>query len=261
MHRLILITFLSLLLNACSFSDYIPSAPTLSLIKPYKADVNQGTVLNRLSINQLKIGLSKKQVQEIIGTPSIIDPFHNNQWDYINHSIMGSGEVIRYRLTLKFEGLKLVNINTDGISSLPKLTDKQKILQETRIAKEKAKALEEKRLAEEKAKHAEQEKIKAKELEEKAKAKELEEKAKAKELEEKAKAKELEEKAKALEEKAKAKELEEKAKALEEKAKILEEKRLAEEKAKHAEQEKIKAKELEEKAKALEEKNKPWYKF
>jgi hypothetical protein len=50
---------------------------------------------------------------------------------------------------------------------LPKLTDKQKILQETRIAKEKAKALEEKRLAEEKAKHAEQEKIKAKELEEK----------------------------------------------------------------------------------------------
>jgi hypothetical protein len=50
-----------------------------------------------------------------------------------------------------------------GISSLPKLTDKQKILQETRIAKEKAKALEEKRLAEEKAKHAEQEKIKAKE--------------------------------------------------------------------------------------------------
>jgi hypothetical protein len=50
-----------------------------------------------------------------------------------------------------------------------KLTDKQKILQETRIAKEKAKALEEKRLAEEKAKHAEQEKIKAKELEEKAK--------------------------------------------------------------------------------------------
>jgi hypothetical protein len=55
--------------------------------------------------------------------------------------------------------VKLVNINTDGISSLPELTDKQKKLQETRIAEEKAKILEEKRLAEEKAKHAEQEKI------------------------------------------------------------------------------------------------------
>jgi outer membrane protein assembly factor BamE len=174
MNKLILITFLSLLLNACSFSDYVPEVPTLSLIKPYKADINQGTVLSRLSINQLKIGMSKKQVQELIGTPSVIDPFHNNQWDYINHSMMGSGEVIRYRLILKFEGVKLVNINTDGISSLPELTDKQKKLQETRIA-------------EEKAKHAEQEKIKAKALEEKAKK--LEEENKAKELEEKAKRK------------------------------------------------------------------------
>ncbi|CAC9650193.1 outer membrane protein assembly factor BamE [bacterium endosymbiont of Bathymodiolus sp. 5 South] len=215
MNKLILITFLSLLLNACSFSDYVPEVPTLSLIKPYKADINQGTVLSRLSINQLKIGMSKKQVQELIGTPSVIDPFHNNQWDYINHSMMGSGEVIRYRLILKFEGVKLVNINTDGISSLPELTDKQKKLQETRIAEEKAKILEEKRLAEEKAKHAEQEKIKAKALEEKAKkleeenkAKELEEKAK--ELEEENKAKELEEKAKELEEKNKTKELKEK---------------------------------------------------
>ncbi|CAC9576891.1 Outer membrane beta-barrel assembly protein BamE [uncultured Gammaproteobacteria bacterium] len=191
MIKLILITLLSLFLNACSFSNYIPSIPTLSLITPYKADINQGSVLSRLSINQLKIGMSKKQVQEIIGAPSVIDPFHNNQWDYINHSTMGSGEVIRYRLTLKFEGLKLVNINTDGISSLPKLTDKQKMLQNARIAEEKAKILEEeriakeeaktkeleekarileeKRIAEEKAKHIAQEKIKAKELEEKNK--------------------------------------------------------------------------------------------
>jgi outer membrane protein assembly factor BamE len=146
MNKLIPITFLSLFLNACSFSDYIPSIPTLSLT-PYKADINQGSVLNRFSINQLKIGMSKKQVQELIGPPSVIDPFHNNQWDYINHSTMGLGEVIHYRLILKFEGRKLVNINTSGINSLPKLTDKQKTLQDTRIAEEKAKILEEKRIA------------------------------------------------------------------------------------------------------------------
>ena len=146
MNKLIPITFLSLLLNACSFSDYMPSMPTLSLT-PYKADINQGSVSNRFSINQLKIGMSKKQVQELIGPPSVIDPFHNNQWDYINHSTMGSGEIIHYRLILKFEGRKLVNINTSGINSLPKLTDKQKTLQDTRITEEKAKILEEKRIA------------------------------------------------------------------------------------------------------------------
>ena len=106
MNKIISITFLSLLLNACSFSDYTPSMLALSLT-PYKTDINQGSVLNRFSINQLKIGMSKKQVQELIGPPSVIDPFHNNQWDYINHSTMGSGEVIHYRLILKFEGKKI----------------------------------------------------------------------------------------------------------------------------------------------------------
>jgi hypothetical protein len=57
----------------------------------------------------------------------------------------------------KNKRLKVEIKMTDGISSLPELTDKQKKLQETRIAEEKAKILEEKRLAEEKAKHAEQE--------------------------------------------------------------------------------------------------------
>jgi recombinational DNA repair protein RecR len=53
-----------------------------------------------LGLDALEQKLHKQGIEEIIGTPSIIDPFHNNQWDYINHSIMGSGEVIRYRLTL-----------------------------------------------------------------------------------------------------------------------------------------------------------------
>jgi hypothetical protein len=40
------------------------------LIKPYKADINQGTVLSRLSINQLKIGMSKKQVSSSLAFSS-----------------------------------------------------------------------------------------------------------------------------------------------------------------------------------------------
>lgn len=137
MNKLIPIVFLSLFLNACSFSDYIPEIPKLSSLKFYKADINQGSELNRFNINQLKIDMSKQQVQDLIGPPSIVDPFHNNQWDYVNHSTQGSGEVTHYRLILTFKGDKLTNINTDGITSLPQLTDKQKVLQNARIAKEK----------------------------------------------------------------------------------------------------------------------------
>ncbi len=138
MNKLILIAFLSLFLNACSFSDYVPKIPTFSL-KPYKADINQGSVLKRFEINQLKINMSKQQVQNLIGPPSVIDPFHNNQWDYVNYSTKGSGEIIHYRLILTFDGNKLININTDGIASLPPLTDKEKALEGARIAQEKSK--------------------------------------------------------------------------------------------------------------------------
>ncbi len=138
MNKLTLIAFLSLFLNACSFSDYVPEMPTLSL-KLYKADVNQGSVLSRFEINQLKINMSKQQVQDLVGPPSVIDPFHNNQWDYVNYSTKGSGEVIRYRLILTFKENKLININTDGIASLPPLTDKEKALEDARIAQEKSK--------------------------------------------------------------------------------------------------------------------------
>jgi outer membrane protein assembly factor BamE len=81
--------------------------------------------------------MSKHQVQDIIGQPSIIDPFHNNQWNYVHHTTLGSDEIIRYRLTLIFAGDKLSHINTDGITSLAKMTDKEMALEKARLAKEK----------------------------------------------------------------------------------------------------------------------------
>lgn len=141
MNKLASIILLSLFLNACSTSDYAPdislpdwSLPSIPSLKPYKADVHQGSVLKRFSINQLKVGMSKRQVQDIMGQPSIIDPFHNNQWDYIHYTTLGSGEIIHYRLILTFTQGKLDNINTNGISSLPQMTDKEK----AQLAKKKA---------------------------------------------------------------------------------------------------------------------------
>lgn len=141
--------------------------PDLSLPTLYKDDVQQGSVLTRFTVNQLKIGMSTAQVQDLIGSPSIIDPFHNNQWDYINHSTRHEQTDIRYRLRLNFHQGKLSNIDTSGIISLPALTDKEKALEDQRLAEEaaiealkqakikaqkiaQAKALEQQRLAAEK---------------------------------------------------------------------------------------------------------------
>ena len=157
MNKLTLIAFSLPFLSACSPSmpelpdlpDMPDIIPDLSLPDLYKPDMYQGSVLNRFKINQLEIGMSEAQVQDLIGSPSVIDPFHNNQWDYINHSTPFKGKPIHYRLILKLKNGKLASIDTSGISSLPQLTDKEKELEDKRIAEEKAR-IEAARIAKEK---------------------------------------------------------------------------------------------------------------
>ncbi len=132
MNKLTLIVFLLLFLSAC-----LSKIPDMSLLTLYKDDIHQGSVLERFKINQLKLGMSKIQVQDLIGSPSIIDPFHNNQWDYINHSTLHKKDDIHYRLILKFNDDVLIHINTTGIGSLSQLTNKEKEAKNKRIGDEK----------------------------------------------------------------------------------------------------------------------------
>ncbi len=211
MNKLTLIAFSFSLpfLSACSPSmpsmpelpDMPDILPDLSLPTLYKDDIQQGSVLERFKINQLKTGMSKTQVKDLIGSPSIIDPFHSNQWDYINHSTLHEKDDIHYRLVLKFTGEKLSLINTSGIKNLSALTDKEKALEDQRIAEEKAvieakkKALlkakivaEQKKIAKEKAvAEAEQQKILAEKMQAEALKKNIElEKAQSKKIKKKA---------------------------------------------------------------------------
>ena len=131
-------------LSACTPSmPTLPDMPNLlpdmSLPTLYKDDVQQGSVLTRFKINQLRVGMSKAQVQDLVGSPSIIDPFHSNQWDYINHTTRHERSDIHYRLALKFTQEKLATIDSSGIVSLAKMTDKEKALEEKRLIEEKAK--------------------------------------------------------------------------------------------------------------------------
>lgn len=283
MNKITLITFLSLFLGACSTSKYIPdvslpdfSWSSISSFKPYKSDIPQGSVLRRFTINQLEIGMSKHQVQRIIGQPSIIDPFHRNQWDYIHYTTLGSGDIVSYRLILTFTKEGLSNINTDGIGSLPEMTDKEKEQEVARIAERKR--LEVVRIAREIARKAAQAKI----VEERRIAKVKEEVRVAKEkadgeVKEKAKKEaetKIEEENRLAKERSMAKikeenRLAEKRAEQAVKAKIEAENRLAKERARIKVEEENRAAKAKEAARIAKEKieakkleeSKPWYKF
>ena len=52
------------------------------LLEPYKVDVVQGNVVTQEFMSQIQPGFGRMQVREILGTPLLTDPFHNDRWDY-----------------------------------------------------------------------------------------------------------------------------------------------------------------------------------
>jgi len=48
----------------------------------YKQPIYQGNLLDKAAVDQLQAGMSRQQVQVLLGTPSIADPFHHDRWDY-----------------------------------------------------------------------------------------------------------------------------------------------------------------------------------
>ena len=75
-------------------------------------------ILDIKEVNQLQLGMSKQSVMNLIGSPSIVDPFHQYQWDYINHSTIDGEIEIRYRLRLIFSGNLLSEIDKSGLEEL-----------------------------------------------------------------------------------------------------------------------------------------------
>jgi len=50
----------------------------------YKQDIQQGNVLEDDEVSQLELGMSKRQVAVLLGSPSVSSPFHASRWDYMN---------------------------------------------------------------------------------------------------------------------------------------------------------------------------------
>jgi len=76
----------------------------------YKQDIQQGNVLDNEDVAQLETGMTKRQVQVLLGTPSIQSPFHSDRWDYMNsYAPRGNKPKLRV-LTLFFDNNSLASI-------------------------------------------------------------------------------------------------------------------------------------------------------
>ncbi len=49
----------------------------------YKQPIYQGNLIREDAVSKLQVGQSKQQVDALLGTPSVADPFHAQRWDYM----------------------------------------------------------------------------------------------------------------------------------------------------------------------------------
>jgi len=48
----------------------------------YRIDIQQGNLLDDDDIVQVEVGMTRSQVQFLLGTPMVADSFHRDRWDY-----------------------------------------------------------------------------------------------------------------------------------------------------------------------------------
>lgn len=101
----ILSLLLVLILSGCS---------TLEFPWVYRIDIEQGNIVTQEMVDQLKPGMSKSQVEYVMGSALLRDTFNDNRWDYVYSLRDGdSDDYIRKQLSVFFENGQLVRLKGD----------------------------------------------------------------------------------------------------------------------------------------------------
>jgi outer membrane protein assembly factor BamE len=79
----------------------------------YKVDVQQGNIVDQAMVDQLRPGMSKRQVLYIMGSPMLKDTFQENRWEYLYSNQPGGEARQQKRITLFFEGDQIVGLQGD----------------------------------------------------------------------------------------------------------------------------------------------------
>ena len=102
--RILLTSLIIACLSGCGFVGF-PGV--------YKIDVEQGNIVTQDMADQLRPGMSRRQVRFILGTPLIEDTFNQDRWDYPYVKRNGLNVLSEASLTVIFDGDSLLTVDGD----------------------------------------------------------------------------------------------------------------------------------------------------
>lgn len=95
LYRLLALALLgtSLLISGCS--GVFPGV--------YKIDIPQGNLITEKKLEQVKVGMNRRQVRFLLGSPLLIDTFNQNRWDYFYSVSSDQGVKVEHHITIVFK--------------------------------------------------------------------------------------------------------------------------------------------------------------
>jgi len=97
----------------------------------YKIPIQQGNIVHQKMVDQIRPNMTERQVLYILGSPMVVDSFHQKRWDYLYSNQPSGEDREQKKISLFFnENGEVVNIQGDF---KPSPTETTKVSEETTV--------------------------------------------------------------------------------------------------------------------------------
>ena len=97
--HILLLTAITLAIVGCSRSLWL-----------YQVNIEQGNVITQERVNQLHSGMSKHEVEDVMGEPVLAEIFSRNRWNYVYTQQRNGRKVQKKKVTLLFNGDRVTKV-------------------------------------------------------------------------------------------------------------------------------------------------------
>jgi outer membrane protein assembly factor BamE len=105
----------AVLLGGCS--SISSEGNLLGVITPYRIEIVQGNVVTKEQLALVRLGMSRVQVRDALGSPLLADLFHSDRWDYVFTIKRPGTQPQRRSVVMLFEADKLTKIDAPELPS------------------------------------------------------------------------------------------------------------------------------------------------